>query len=271
MIRGVRREPRPRRAGDEGTDDAGARGPGRDEALRRGRRARRRRRSRSPRARCSRCSATTAPGKSTLIKCLSGALQLDRGVIEMDGRPVAIHSPADAHALGIETVYQDLALFDNLRPSDNFYAGREQATPRWLPRSLRVLKRREMADTTRSDARPAPGHARRPRRGRPPLGRAAAGRRGQPRRRVRLAGRDPRRADGGAGRARVAARPRPDPPAARRAEGGDRRLARDGPRDGGRRPRGRHAARPEVGEARPERRDLRRRSCRSSWGVVPSE
>jgi D-xylose transport system ATP-binding protein len=88
-------------------------------------------------------------GKSTLIKCLSGALALDRGVIEMDGRPVGIHSPADARALGIETVYQDLALFDNLRPSDNFYAGREVAGPRWLPRSIRVLKRREMAETTR--------------------------------------------------------------------------------------------------------------------------
>ena len=48
----------------------------------------------------------------------------------MDGAPVAMHSPADARALGIETVYQDLALFDNLRPSDNFYAGRELAGPR---------------------------------------------------------------------------------------------------------------------------------------------
>ena len=89
-------------------------------------------------------------GKSTLIKCLSGALRLDRGTIEMDGRRVVIHSPADARALGIETVYQDLALFDNLRPSDNFYAGRELATPSWLPRSLRVLKRGEMTTTTRS-------------------------------------------------------------------------------------------------------------------------
>ena len=115
-------------------------------------------------------------GKSTLIKCLSGALRLDRGD-DRDGRPpVAIHSPADARELGIETVYQDLALFDNLRPSDNFYAGRELATPRWLPRSIRVLKRREMAETTREYARPAPGHARRPRRRRPAC-RAASGRR----------------------------------------------------------------------------------------------
>jgi ABC-type sugar transport system ATPase subunit len=68
----------------------------------------------------------------------------------MDGVHVSIHSPADARALGIETVYQDLALFDNLRPSDNFYAGRELASPHWLPRSIRVLKRSEMASTTRS-------------------------------------------------------------------------------------------------------------------------
>jgi len=89
-------------------------------------------------------------GKSTLIKCVSGALAFDRGSIEMDGRAVSIHSPADARNLGIETVYQDLALFDNLRPSDNFYAGRELDGPRWLPQSIRVLKRRDMAETTRS-------------------------------------------------------------------------------------------------------------------------
>jgi ribose transport system ATP-binding protein len=88
-------------------------------------------------------------GKSTLIKCLSGALSLDRGVIELDGRPITLGSPAAARHLGIETVYQDLALFDNLRPSDNFYAGRELAGPRWLPQSIRVLRRREMTDTTR--------------------------------------------------------------------------------------------------------------------------
>ncbi len=55
-------------------------------------------------------------GKSTLIKCLSGALRLDRGTIELDGKRVTIHTPADARAFGIETVYQDLALFDNLKP-----------------------------------------------------------------------------------------------------------------------------------------------------------
>ena len=74
-------------------------------------------------------------GKSTLIKCLSGAIRLDSGEIEMDGAVVSIRTPGEARELGIETVYQDLALFDNLRPSDNFYAGRELAGPSWLPRS----------------------------------------------------------------------------------------------------------------------------------------
>ena len=87
-------------------------------------------------------------GKSTLIKCCSGALRLDSGTISMDGVPVAIHSPHDARGLGIETVYQDLALFDNLNPVDNFYAGRELAHPRWVPPSLRLLRRRRMQATT---------------------------------------------------------------------------------------------------------------------------
>ncbi len=88
-------------------------------------------------------------GKSTLIKCLSGVHRLDSGSIEMDGVPVSIHAPADARALGVETVYQDLALFDNLRPTDNFYAGRELACPRWVPRSLRLIRRKQMTESTR--------------------------------------------------------------------------------------------------------------------------
>jgi ABC-type sugar transport system ATPase subunit len=87
-------------------------------------------------------------GKSTLIKCISGVHRLDAGVIEIDGRPATITSPATARAYGIETVYQDLALFDNLGPSANFFAGREQAVPSWLPRPMRVLRRRAMADAT---------------------------------------------------------------------------------------------------------------------------
>ena len=89
-------------------------------------------------------------GKSTLIQCLSGAHRLDSGTIEMDGQAVDISSPAAARALGIETVYQDLALFDNLDPAANFYAGREAAGPRWLPRGMRLLRRREMAGASES-------------------------------------------------------------------------------------------------------------------------
>ena len=83
-------------------------------------------------------------GKSTLIKCISGVHRLDEGVIEMDGQATAIQSPAQARALGIETVYQDLALFDNLGPAANFYAGRELSGPRWLPTWLRLLDRTAM-------------------------------------------------------------------------------------------------------------------------------
>jgi ABC-type sugar transport system ATPase subunit len=87
-------------------------------------------------------------GKSTLIKCVSGALRLHGGTIEIAGQPVAMSSPATARSLGIETVYQDLALFDNLSPVDNFYAGRELAGPHWLPAGLRVLRRRQMKRET---------------------------------------------------------------------------------------------------------------------------
>jgi D-xylose transport system ATP-binding protein len=87
-------------------------------------------------------------GKSTLIKCVTGVHRLDSGTVEMDGVPVDPGSPAAARALGIETVYQDLALFDNLDPAANFYAGREMTTPRWLPRGLRLVRRRAMVSAT---------------------------------------------------------------------------------------------------------------------------
>jgi len=87
-------------------------------------------------------------GKSTLIKCISGVHRLDAGTIEMDGEPVTIHSPTAARVLGIETVYQDLSLFDNLDAPANFYAGREVAGPPWLPRGLRLLRRASMSAST---------------------------------------------------------------------------------------------------------------------------
>jgi D-xylose transport system ATP-binding protein len=89
-------------------------------------------------------------GKSTLVKCLSGVLRLDAGRIEIDGAPERFHSPADARRAGVETVYQDLALFDNLDASANFYAGREEAVPLWLPVGLRFLRKDRMDRSTRA-------------------------------------------------------------------------------------------------------------------------
>lgn len=87
-------------------------------------------------------------GKSTLIKCISGVHGLDSGDLLLDGSPFSIRRPADARAAGIETVYQDLALFDNLTPAQNFYAGREVAAPAWLPVPLRFLNKRRMDKET---------------------------------------------------------------------------------------------------------------------------
>ena len=83
-------------------------------------------------------------GKSTLIKCISGVHRLDEGEILLEGAAALIGSPAEARLAGIETVYQDLALFDNLTPAQNFFAGRELAGPSWLPRGLQFLKQRKM-------------------------------------------------------------------------------------------------------------------------------
>lgn len=64
-------------------------------------------------------------GKSTLVKILAGVHPADSGVIEFEGQPVTISSPTDARDLGIATVYQDLALCDNLDVVANLFLGRE--------------------------------------------------------------------------------------------------------------------------------------------------
>src|SRR5688500_7560251 len=64
-------------------------------------------------------------GKSTLIKCIAGIYSLDEGDVFFDGEKVSIHGPKDAVKLGIEVVYQDLALCDNLDVVQNMYLGRE--------------------------------------------------------------------------------------------------------------------------------------------------
>ncbi len=64
-------------------------------------------------------------GKSTLIKCIAGIHGMDEGEMLFDGIPVTVSGPKDAGRLGIEIVYQDLALCDNLDVVQNMYLGRE--------------------------------------------------------------------------------------------------------------------------------------------------
>jgi D-xylose transport system ATP-binding protein len=64
-------------------------------------------------------------GKSTLIKCVAGIYTIDEGEILFEGEHVTIHGPKDAAKLGIEVVYQDLALADNLDVVQNMFLGRE--------------------------------------------------------------------------------------------------------------------------------------------------
>ncbi len=70
-------------------------------------------------------------GKSTLVKVMSGAIQPDAGVIRFDGREVRIASPLEARELGIETVYQDLAVVPQLDVEANLFLGREITGSRW--------------------------------------------------------------------------------------------------------------------------------------------
>jgi simple sugar transport system ATP-binding protein len=82
-------------------------------------------------------------GKSTLIKILSGATRPDSGTIEFAGRQVSLGSPVAARSLGIETVYQDLALAPNRDVVENLFLGRELCRGGVLT-PLRVLDRRGM-------------------------------------------------------------------------------------------------------------------------------
>ena len=66
-----------------------------------------------------------AAGKSTIAKVIAGVITPDAGIIESDGVPVTIPTPTSAHALGITTVFQELALAENLDIVSNLYLGRE--------------------------------------------------------------------------------------------------------------------------------------------------
>jgi D-xylose transport system ATP-binding protein len=68
-------------------------------------------------------------GKSTLVKIIAGVYRADSGEYHFDGREVSVHSPREATSLGIETVYQDLALCDNLDVVANLFLGRERVRP----------------------------------------------------------------------------------------------------------------------------------------------
>jgi fructose transport system ATP-binding protein len=78
-------------------------------------------------------------GKSTLVKCLTGALIPDAGTIRLAGETVVFKRPQDARALGIETVYQTLALAPALDIATNLYLGREQRRKGFIGSWLRLL------------------------------------------------------------------------------------------------------------------------------------
>ncbi len=87
-------------------------------------------------------------GKSTLIKCIAGIHPYDSGEILFDGKPVTIHGPKEAAKLGIEVVYQDLALADNLDVVQNMYLGREAHD--FLQRLNEPVMEQKTAETLKS-------------------------------------------------------------------------------------------------------------------------
>jgi fructose transport system ATP-binding protein len=89
-------------------------------------------------------------GKSSLIKALSGALVPDDGEILLDGKPIHFKSPMDARALGIETVYQNLAVSPSLDIADNMYLGRERRRPGILGSVFRMLDKKGMHDEAKA-------------------------------------------------------------------------------------------------------------------------
>src|SRR5919106_4963819 len=87
-------------------------------------------------------------GKSTLIKCVAGIYRIDGGELLFEGKPVSIHNPREASDLGIEIVYQDLALADNLDVVENMFLGREELEPTRTLDEVRMEAR--ALDTLRS-------------------------------------------------------------------------------------------------------------------------
>jgi fructose transport system ATP-binding protein len=90
-------------------------------------------------------------GKSTLIKCLSGAVVPDKGEILLDGQPVHFRTPNDARAMGIETVYQNLAVCPALDIATNLFLGRERRKPGILGSVFRMLDLSGMREDARRE------------------------------------------------------------------------------------------------------------------------
>src|SRR2546430_15657499 len=86
-------------------------------------------------------------GKSTLVKTIAGVHPIDDGVIEWEGREVHIHRPQDAQHLGVATVYQDLALCDNLDVVANLFLGRELVHYGALDEVTMERRAKELLDT----------------------------------------------------------------------------------------------------------------------------
>jgi D-xylose transport system ATP-binding protein len=86
-------------------------------------------------------------GKSTVVKAIAGVHPLDGGQIEWEGRPVTVHRPQDSQHLGIATVYQDLALADNLDVVANLFLGRELTKNGTLDEVAMEKRAQELLDT----------------------------------------------------------------------------------------------------------------------------
>ena len=201
-------------------------------------------------------------GKSTLIKAIAGVQPADSGTIAVDGKPVSIRSASDAYRHGIATVYQDLALCDNLDVVANLFLGGETLT------GMRALDEYAMEEQDDRVARLARRDlaGERARAGRLALRRPAPVGRDRALAARRAAPGDPRRADRGARRRADRAGARARPPPAR--QGARRRGHQPQPRERllGGRPHRRAAPRPRRRGLRPphdaarggRRRDHRR-------------
>ena len=88
-------------------------------------------------------------GKSTLIKALCGAVIPDSGEIQLDGNKVSFTSPIEARKLGIETVYQNLALSPALSITDNMFLGREIRQKVFMGKFFKFLDQKAMAEEAR--------------------------------------------------------------------------------------------------------------------------